>query len=331
MLFTDLKPNVKKGVVIHHWDTDGLTSAALLLNYFAQRYPTIQLDPFVPVVGNYYLTDDQYHYLQQQGYQFAITCDINFPATTVQRLADLFPGQVYMIDHHKQAPYTQVHYFNEPYPACSAYVNYLLEQPTNLVAVLGLVGDKEELIQQDQQFYPLVQTMMAEHNLTFGQLLDLRRLIDSNYIMNDYAGMLETIELLRTDPLALFNDVRLQSHHQTIIDELDRLLAKSLTVISPLVQELQVDTRLHVLSHLTRILSRQYPDKVIFTYQNQGEQYTCYVRRRQVNYDMGQMITYARSLGLNAGGKDDVVGIIVPTSRWAEIFPQLEAKLKTIA
>lgn len=330
-IFTNLDPKSTKGVVIHHWDTDGLTSAALFLNYFSKQFSHIQLDPFVPVIGNYYLKDDQYEYLRQQGYQFAITCDINFPALTVQHLAQLFPNQVYMIDHHKQLPYTEVHYYNEPYPSCATYVNTLLEQPNNILSVLGLVGDKEELIQQDKTFFPQVQEMMDQHDLTFAQLLDMRRLVDSNYIMNDYTGMLETIHLLRHDPLAIFTDVRLQNHLQAITDELERLLAESLQPLTDTVMMLSVDTHMQVLSHITRVLSREHPDKVIFTHQNQGEQITCYIRRRSVNYDMGNIITYARSLHLNAGGKDDVVGIIVPIGRWDEILPQLQDKLKTIA
>lgn len=329
-LFNSIPANVKKGVVIHHWDTDGLTSAALLLSYFGKSFPKILLEPFVPPIGNYYLTEDQYAYLQQQGYEFVLTCDINFPASTVERLVELFPGQVYMFDHHKQTPYAQVHYYNEPYPSCAAYINTLLGQPNNLLAVLGLVGDKEELIQQDKAFYPAVQEMMAQYDLTFTQLLDLRRLIDSNYIMNDYTGILETINLLRDDPTALFTDVRLQTHLQAITAELERLLAEPLQPLSSVVLVLPVDTRMQVLSHLTRLLSRQHPDKVIFTYQNQGEQVTCYIRRRHVNYDMGTMITYARSLGLNAGGKEDVVGIIVPINEWDKILPQLKDKLTTI-
>ena len=57
-----------KGVVIHHWDTDGLVSAALLRNYFRNTFPQKAVDLFMPTITNYYLTTDQYDYLQAQGY-----------------------------------------------------------------------------------------------------------------------------------------------------------------------------------------------------------------------------------------------------------------------
>ncbi|MFA5995854.1 MAG: DHH family phosphoesterase [Patescibacteria group bacterium] len=329
-IFSNLQVNLKKGVIIHHWDTDGLVSAALLLNYFQQQYPEKKVELFTPVFGNYYLTTEQYDYLQQQGYQFVITCDINFPAETITQLAKLFPEQIYVIDHHRKTDYSGAQYFHENIPACAALITKLLNLSNNLLMVLGLVGDKEELIQADKIYYPIVQEVMADYNLTFTQLLELRRLIDSNYITNDYVGMLETIALLQTDPLSLLNDVRLQEHLVTINAEIQHLINKSVEQLSAKVKLLVVDTQLQVLSQVTRHLSRQYPADIIFTYQVTAAQVNCYVRRRNSTVAVSSLIDWAHDLNLNAGGKPEVVGIIVPLAHWATILPKLQAKLLTL-
>lgn len=329
-VIADFLPQGKRGVIIHHWDTDGLCSAAELLNYCQKRWPDKKIDTFVPTITNYYLTEQQYTYLQKQGYDFVMTCDINFQADTINRLAELFPKQAFIFDHHHQTPYTNVHYYNEPYPSCAAYICAALQQPYSLTAVMAIVGDREESIQKDPKFYPIVQEGMAEHGLTFSQLLDVRRLIDSNYIVEDYAGMITTIELLRHDPLAVLTDVTLQSNVQRMGNEIDILTTVTPKQVTDLIMEFTINTHMNLLSQMTRHWSRQYPDNIIITHQFQHEQYNCYMRRRTASVDMRSMISYARSLGLNAGGKEEVVGIIIPDGKFDYFFPKLVDQLKQL-
>lgn len=320
--------SLRKGVVIHHWDTDGMVSAAVLRNYFAAQKPSVKLDLFMPSITNYYLTEDQYDYLQQQGYEFIITCDLNFPAAVVQRLAQLWPGQVYFFDHHHHpAPHQNVHYYNKIHPACASHITEVLKLPNDLLPVIAMVGDREESIQADKIFYPTVQAVMADYNLTFSQLLNARRLIDSNYIMGDYQGIQETIKLLQDDPLAILSDVRLEQNLRTIDAAIEQLITKEPQKLSNRVWFWDIETPLVILSQVTRNLSRQYPDKIIFTRQRVAGQYSCYVRCRDAKFDVRTIITYAQSLGLNSGGKEEVAGIIIPEPSVAIFFPQLQTKL----
>lgn len=326
--FKDLLTDHKKGLIVHHWDTDGMVSAALLLNYFAEKYPDKQLDIFTPTITNYYLTEQQYLEFQTKGYQFVLTCDINFQEDTVNKLAEIFPGQTYIFDHHHQTPYTNVHYYNEPHPACASYINDLLGSPNNLQAVIAIVGDREEAVQQDEEFYPRVQEMMEKHSLSFTQLLDARRLIDSNYIVDDYEGIRETVHLLQHDPEAVMTDVRLRDNIQRISDTMQAVMAEDPAVLSDTVLFKEIDTPMNILSHVTRNISRTYPDKIIFTKQHKGNQVTCYARRRDLlDVDMRDMIAFARDLGLNSGGKEDVVGIILPDEKFDDLFPKIKDKL----
>ncbi len=319
---------LKRGVVIHHWDTDGIVSAAIVRRYFSHHWPDVKLDLFMPTITNYYLTEDQLNYLQQQGYQFVVTCDLNFPADTVQSLAQRWPEQVYFFDHHHHpAPHSNVHYYNKPHPACASHLAVLLNLPYDLLPVIAMVGDREEAIQQDEIYYPYVRAVMAEYQLTFGQLLEARRLIDSSYMVDDYAGIAETVQLLQDDPIAILSDVRLQDNLHKIEAEIERCAAQPPTAVAPKLMFWEISTPLHILSHVTRHLSRQYPEAVIFTRQQTHQQFTCYIRRRQHSLDVRLMIKFAHSLGLNAGGKEEVAGIIIPAERLNEFFPKIQAEL----
>lgn len=326
-VFSDLA-GLKRGVVIHHWDTDGVVSAAMLRNYFRQHFPAVILELFMPTVTNYYLTDDQYDYLQKQGYEFALTCDLNFPSDVVQRLAQLYPGQVYFFDHHHHpAPHENVHYYNKPHPACASHIAELLDLPYDLLPVIAMVGDREESIQHDPMFYPYVQTVMADANLTFSQLLLIRSLIDSNYIVDDYKGIAETIALVQDDPLSILTEVHLQANLKKIAATITELIARPAQPLSENVSFWDISTPYNILSHVTRHLSRQYPQQIMFTRQLKNQQYTCYIRRREMQFDVRQMISYAHTLGLNAGGKEEVAGIIIPPERIQEVFPKIQSEL----
>lgn len=326
-LFADIG-SLTKGVVIHHWDTDGIVSAAIFRNYFRERYPEKKLDLFMPTITNYYLTEQQYDYLLQQGYEFILTCDLNFPSETVQGLAKRWPGQVYFFDHHHHpAPHENVHYYNVEHPACASHIAERLGMPLDILPVIAMVGDREEGIQEDKTYYPHVQAVMADHNLTFSQLLEARRLIDSNYIVDDYTGIVETIQLLQDDPLSIFSDVRLETNLKKIDSEITSWLEQKPTVLAPVVSFWDIETHYNILSHVTRALSRQYPDQIIFTRQLKNNQYTCYVRRRDAQFDAREIIAFAHGLGLNSGGKPEVAGIIIPEAQLNTIFPQIQQKI----
>ncbi|MFA6475377.1 MAG: DHH family phosphoesterase [Patescibacteria group bacterium] len=316
------------GVVIHHWDTDGLVSAALLRNYFQQHYPEKKLALFTPIITNYYLTSDQYDYLQQQGYEFIITCDLNFPSTTVQNLAQRWPGQVYFFDHHHHpAPHDNVHYYNAEHPACASHIAERLHLPYDILPVIAMVGDREDGIQQDKLYYPYVQAVLGEYNLTFGQLLEARRLIDSNYIADDYTGITETVQLLQDDPMSIFSDLRLKDNLTKIDEEMTRLIVLSGQELSAGVMYWEINTHFNLLSHITRALSRQYPDKIIVTRQLKNNQHNCYVRSRLNNFDARPLIALAHELGLNSGGKPEVAGIIIPPEQLDTVFPKIQSYL----
>lgn len=329
--FLQLPVDAKKGVIIHHWDTDGMVSAALLRDFFKREYPNITLDLFVPTITNYYLTAEQINALSQASYDFVMTCDINFPESTINDLAEAWPGQTYIFDHHHQAPFTNVHYYNKPYPACAAYINDLLGFPNTLQAVIAIVGDKEEAVQQDLEFYPRVEEIMQQYSLSFTQLLEARQLIDSNYIVDDYEGMSATVELLETDPMAVLTDTRLRQNIQQIDDTLAHIVEQPAVQWSEYVSYFDLHNTFNILSHATRALSRQFPEQVIVTRQFKNDQYTFYMRRRDAAVDMRDMIAFARELGLNSGGKEDVVGIIVDKAAVETVMPKLQEQIIQLA
>ena len=133
--------DTKKGLIVHHWDTDGLASAAMLLRFFEKLNANIKIELMTPTINNFYLQSEEYDVIKDQNFDFIITCDINFPEDVVFKLAEIKPGKVFVFDHHKQDPIKAVFYYNKPYPSCSLVLRDYLHLEFDMLSIIGDIGD----------------------------------------------------------------------------------------------------------------------------------------------------------------------------------------------
>ena len=144
-----LKDLEGKGLIIHHWDTDGICSAKLLIEYLKDK----QIDNKTPVIGNYYLTDEELS--KYSKYDFIIIADMSLPEENILYLAKT--AKVMIFDHHLGKVIDQVFHHNpiikgespDLYPSASWIINDYLENDINLYALLGIIGDHEQKIKNN--------------------------------------------------------------------------------------------------------------------------------------------------------------------------------------
>lgn len=305
-----LKP-AKKGLIIHHWDTDGLCSAALLAAFFEERLPHIKIDFLTPVINNYFLLKIEKQNIEKENYDFIITCDINLMAEEIKQLSLICPTKLFVFDHHRQEPYKEIFYYNRPYPSCALVINEYLGQKINFLACLGAIGDKEEKIKKDTKFWPEIEKVLIQNNVSLTEAIHMRNLIDSCYMTNDYYGMKETIDLLHHDPMVILEDINLRKNLTKInaaMAEVENM--KPIEKIKDRIFVYHIKSSFNILSHSTRALSRNNPNNIILTWQRQKDQISIYVRKGDCKMDLSPLIAWARAKGCSAGGKEEVVGII---------------------
>ena len=141
-----------KGLLIHHWDTDGICSARLLLEYLSDK----DIVNKTPGLGNYFLTDDEVK--TYSIYDFVIVADMSLPKENILALAK--NSKVAIFDHHLGSVIKEVFHHNpvikgddpNKYPSASWIINDYLKNPVNLFALLGVVGDHEKRIQNNSVF-----------------------------------------------------------------------------------------------------------------------------------------------------------------------------------
>ena len=139
-----------KGLLIHHWDTDGICAARLILKYLADK----DIINKTPTLGNYFLTEEELE--KYSKYDFIIVCDMSLPADNILKLAE--KSKVFIFDHHLGKEIKTV-YHNNPvikgenpdnFPSASWIVNDYLGNDVNLYAFLGIVGDHEQKIKNNK-------------------------------------------------------------------------------------------------------------------------------------------------------------------------------------
>jgi len=303
-----------KGLIIHHWDTDGICAARLLLEHL-QDY---ELSTATPHLGNYYLTTEEL--TAYSAYDFIIIVDMALPEENVTALAA--KAKIFIFDHHLQKEIPVVFHYNpiikgaspEDYPSASWIVNEFLGNAVNLFALLGVIGDHEQRIAQNETFKEIITDFCEKHALTFEDLLTMVHLIDSNYKVAD-------TEAVKAAPHFLLS---VQSHHeildhekwkQNVVNlhiELSRQLATPPEEQQGILLK-RMKTPYNIISTVTRRLAWDTKQDVLVVntgYFQDNDQ--LYVRSSQ---DLEPIIQQLKAAGLRAGGKKEVLGAIVPKAQ----------------
>ena len=301
-----------EGLIIHHWDTDGLCSAALLLGYLKPR----SLVNMCPTIGAFYLTEQEIDYAV--GFDYVIIADMALPEADVQRLSEETKAVVF--DHHHQKPIQGIEHINpvshgaeaEDYPSCTWVLKEKLGLPLSMHVALGFIGDREHRIMENPRFKGVTEKYLTDDGVTFDEALTLVGLIDSSYKVGDKDGVEEAPRLLRcyTKPDDIRNNSRWRENMRLFQERLDEILAEPPEDRDGVLYK-RLDTRYAVISAVTRKLAwGTRKDTVVINtglFPSHDQLYS-----RSTRLDMQPMIERAKELGFNAGGKEDVLGAIVP-------------------
>ena len=310
------------GLLLHHWDTDGICSARLLLEHLQMKNVVNK----TPELGNYYLTTEELE--RYQHYDFMIIVDMAIPEDQVKVLART--TEVMIFDHHLQNiipgilhhnPISQEK-SNEEYPSASWIVNQYMRKDINLYALLGIVGDHEQRILKNTIFSPLISDFCNQYHLTFQDLLQMVYLLDSNYKVGDRTTVEKAPHLLLQH-----SDVRYILGNRTWKKNLT-LLEKEITTYVQMPGEEKdgimvkwIQTSYNIISTVTRRIAwEQKKDVVVVNTGFFKDKDQLYVRSTK---NLQPLINQGRSKGLRCGGKTEVMGAVVPKERTEEFLQEI--------
>jgi single-stranded DNA-specific DHH superfamily exonuclease len=299
-------------LLIHHWDTDGICSASLILDHLSRE----NIDTWTPPLGTFYLSEE--HIKKAQGYSNVIICDIALPATNVLRIAE--KSNVIMIDHHHQDLIEEITHINpvskgakgHEYPSNTWVIKEHLDLPISLKIILGIIGDREHKIKDNPDFWSIIKSFMDNESFEFSDLLKLVYRIDSSYKVGDSEAVIRAPHILRdyTKQEEILGNKDWENNLKKLDKKLEEILSESPEMIDG-VQIKRLHTSYTIISQVTRKLAwGTGKDTVVVNTGFFEDQDQFYSRSNKV--DMHQLIESAKKHGYNAGGKKDVIGAIIP-------------------
>lgn len=299
-------------LLIHHWDTDGICSAALLLEHIGRE----DIVTWTPPLGTFYLTDP--HILMTHNYDNVIVCDIALPKSNIAKIAE--KTKLIFIDHHHQDPIHGILHINpvangadgNDYPSNTWVIKELLELPISLKIILGIVGDREEKIKENIRFWEIIQKFLKKEMIKFDELLSLVYRIDSNYKVRDRESVSKAPhELIKyKSKKEILSNVKWQKN-QVKLDEKIKMVLNEPPEIVDGVQVKILNTPYAIISQVTRRLAWGTGKDTIVVNTGFFEENDQFYSRSN-NVDMHKLIVKAKEHGFNAGGKSDVIGAIIP-------------------
>ena len=308
------------GLLIHHWDTDGICSARLLLEKLADK----KIVNKTPELGNYFLTEGEL--IEYTNYEFVIVVDMALPQEQILRLAT--HAKMLIFDHHLQ-PLIQGVFHQNPiskgedpakYPSASWIVNNFLGNTVNVYALLGVIGDHEKKIQTNKEIYPQITTFCEQEGYTFDELLEMVYLVDSNYKMGDRKAVEEAPHLLLgyTDAHRILQNVRWKNNMVTLEKEISKYIEAPGEERNGVLLK-RIHTKYNIISTVTRkIFWAAGKDTVIVNTGFFKDMDQIYVRSSK---NMQPLIQQGKYLGFRSGGKAEVLGAVVPKEK-TEFFVQ---------
>lgn len=312
--------------VVHHWDADGIASAALVIEEVRRTSPDASTLNHSPTIGRWALDAEEVALLRRWGPDLLVIVDLAIRDDDLDAILDGLPGvHAVMVDHHRaEVPeHTRLVYHNPvaegevetDFPACTWVLRHLLGREMDLLTVLGVFGDRGRGVTDEPVWRDLGPWLEAS-SLTWDDMHLLVDLVDSSAKRVDREDVDNAVVLLLEgwkEPLGL---VGLDAWNRGN-DEVERALIEQLEhgpeteVGSTLVKT--IDTPYLVISTAARRLvrTRDNPVVVVVNMGYSGGEAQVYVRRTG-ELDLAPMIPRMRERGLSAGGKSEVLGVIVP-------------------
>jgi len=310
-MFEDLKG---KGLLIHHWDTDGICSAKLMMEKLGDKIVTNK----TPQLGNYYLTDEELK--EYSRYDFVIVVDMNLPEDHINTLAE--NGKVLIFDHHLGKENKKVFHNNpiikgenpDDFPSASWIVNDYLQNPVNLYAILGIVGDHEQKIKNNPKFWQIIQDFCKENNLTFEYLHKMVYLLDTNYKTGEKTSVEKAPHILLESgkPEDILNNKTWNENFENLEKEMEKQLNMPDDEINGTLLK-RISTTYNIISTVTRKVAWSSGKNTVVV--NTGffdDRDQIYMRS---NKNAEPMIMRGKELGFKCGGKKEVLGAIVPKDK----------------
>lgn len=313
-------PHAHRVAVLHHWDTDGIASAAMLLSTAWNRIVYVG----TPSIGFYGSDAIDFPSLMRASPDALVILDYGVEPHVYDYLLEKLRCRIIVVDHHLVAPWNaprECHYCNPVARGCveeipsTSYLLYKIlgvqEPRFRILAALGIVGDLTPYIDArlGHRGIEIAEELLRGLDVAIGELREVSEYVDSCYRLYNRTCIARVIRLLvEGDVRQVMRDPyirRVRIRAQRVLTEALRRVVQLQENECVAVYKLVMDA--YVTSYVGRTLASKHWDKytVLIHWIPRISRGFIYVR--SFREDLSGAIEGLRSTGLRVGGKRNVM------------------------
>jgi len=304
-----------EGMILHHWDTDGISATTLLLRETSKTF-----NLFTPTIGNYLLDEKDRKKIQNINPDYTIVVDMALPKDSISFLKGF--GDVYIFDHHLQDRHEVKLHHNpiidgespKKYPSASWVVNEYLDNEPTLLSILGAFGDREEKLKDNEINYPTIEETLEELNSDFDSLLKCAYYLDTNYKIGDRESVSNYARYLKKakSPKDILGKSELKSNYDKLNQAIEKEVDREKENLSGNIDFLEMESPYNIISTVTRKIAWADEDRIVIVSNCEYMENDCQIYIRGPIPDSEKIINHLKGKGYSAGGKSDVIGMVIP-------------------
>lgn len=337
-------------IILHHWDADGVVSAATLASYIGQGIE-FESPPFKYALDSEYLEKLS---IKSENHDIVIVVDLNLSSNTLVQISSKAGKPVVSIDHHTTSDIPRslsVVYYNparngDPegiWPSAAHVIATLTGSYDPLLISTSIVGDLDSEAKNNRIF----KKYMEEIGLDPAQDYDIPKNCAMQIWGAEALGKIEVIKNLPSalayggiDPCAaLMGDPILTMLKNEAEEELENLITKADTQLEEVSRGFYatlIDGNGRLISKISRALASKYPDRIVMIgyLAHSTNDASIYIRTKRNDIDISKLTDKLRYLGYRVGGKsqmnNNVIGVEISPEKLEQSFNNIIYELKKI-
>jgi len=305
--------------IIFHWDSDGIASASMLKEVLESNGAEVL--SIVPTIGYYNVDAIPLSKIKEFNPDLIIVADYALKPWDLEQLEYEITTPVMVVDHHLNRLPEKPLYHNpvarglpgELYPSTTWVLRELLGLDVNLRVLLGIAGDCG-VKAEDTPLWDTIRYVLESHGWNWDKIIGLVELVDSNYRLGDYEGILRAVDKLISYGDNLDNaleDKEWVRKKKVVDEEVNRIMESGPDKILGNILVYRVESKYYIASTITRRFTLKHQDKVVVVaFKHLGEG-PCHVYIRSWRYDLSPILSLLLLRKYEVGGKKEVVALTV--------------------